>query len=152
MLCPKCHFKNTKVLDSRDSSAGRSVRRRRECESCAYRFTTHEKVDTGNFFVIKKSGIREAYDRTKVERGIYRAIEKRPIGDDDVQRIIGMLEETWCTHREIRSEVLGRDVMYALKEVDDVAYIRFASVYRQFKDIDSFLDELMALRDKNKKA
>jgi transcriptional repressor NrdR len=148
MICPKCKHKNTKVVDSRDANEGRTIRRRRECESCNYRFTTFEKAETANFLVIKKDGARESYDREKVERGIWRACEKRPVTQDQISEMLGSLEETWsASGKEVAGEIIGRDVMYALKMIDEVAYIRFASVYRQFKDVESFKEELQKLLD-----
>lgn len=146
MICPKCKHKNTGVVDSREASEGRFIRRRRECEHCKHRFTTFEKVETSNFLVIKKDGSREAYDRDKVERGIWKACEKRPVTEEQISSMIDGLEEVWsASGKEVSGEVIGRDVMHALKMLDEVAYIRFASVYRQFKDVESFKKELEKL-------
>jgi len=149
MICPKCKHKSTKVVDSRDASEGRSIRRRRECEGCNYRFTTFEKVESGNFIVVKKDDSRESYDREKVERGIWRACEKRPVTQDQISEMLSNLEEVWtASGKEVPGEIIGRDVMHALKMIDEVSYIRFASVYRQFKDVESFKKELQSLLDR----
>lgn len=149
MICPKCKYKSTRVVDSRDANEGRSIRRRRECESCDHRFTTFERIESTNFIVIKKDGSRESYDRQKVERGIWRACEKRPVTQDQVTALLDSLEEVWSTSgKEVQGSVVGRDVMHALKMIDEVAYIRFASVYRQFKDVESFKKELQKLLDR----
>lgn len=149
MICPKCKHEDTRVVDSRESADGRSIRRRRECEKCGYRFTTFETVETANFLVIKKDGSRETYERSKVERGIWRACEKRPVTQKQVDEILAKLEEIWsASGKEVQGEVIGRDVMHSLKVVDEVAYIRFASVYRQFRDVESFKEELQKLLEK----
>lgn len=149
MICPKCKAKNTRVVDSREALEGRSIRRRRECESCLYRFTTFEQVENTNFVVVKRDGSREPYDREKIERGIWKACEKRPVTQELVNQMMQKLEEAWRGHgKEVGSEIVGRDVMHALKMLDEVAYIRFASVYRQFKDVESFIQELKKLLDK----
>lgn len=149
MICPKCKHKNTKVVDSRDANEGRTIRRRRECEACQHRFTTFEKLETANFIVVKKDGSRESYDRSKVERGIWRACEKRPVTEEQISGMLDKLEEIWsASGKEVQGEVIGRDVMHSLKMIDEVSYIRFASVYRQFKDVESFKKELQKLLDK----
>lgn len=149
MICPKCKHKSTKVVDSRDASEGRTIRRRRECEDCTHRFTTFEKLETANFIVIKKDDSRESYDRSKVERGIWRACEKRPVTQDQINQMLENLEEVWSSSgKEVSGDVIGRDVMYSLKMIDEVSYIRFASVYRQFKDVESFKEELQKLLDR----
>ncbi|MBT4384842.1 transcriptional repressor NrdR [Candidatus Peregrinibacteria bacterium] len=146
MICPKCKHKGTRVVDSRDASEGRCIRRRRECEDCTYRFTTFEKMETANFIVVKKDGARESYDRDKVERGIWRACEKRPVTQDQINDMLENLEEVWSSSgKEVPGERIGRDVMHALKMIDEVSYIRFASVYRQFKDVETFVEELQDL-------
>lgn len=146
MICPKCKTKNTRVVDSRDAHEGRSIRRRRECEQCGHRFTTFERIETANFIVVKRDGARESYDRSKVERGIWRACEKRPVREEQIRSLLDKLEEVWSTSgKEVKSNIIGRDVMHALKTIDDVSYIRFASVYRQFKDVESFVDELQKM-------
>lgn len=147
MLCPKCQHKSTRVLDSRDTDGQKAIRRRRECEQCKYRFTTFERSEATNFIVVKKDGARENYDREKVLRGIWKACEKRKVTQDQVQRMLNDLEESWALlGKEVGSKDIGEGLMKALKQLDDVAYIRFASVYRQFKDIDSFQKELHKLQ------
>ncbi len=151
MICPKCQNLSTRVVDSREANEGRSIRRRRECEKvdCNFRFTTFEKVENTNFIVVKKDGSRETYDRDKVERGIWRACEKRAVTQEQVDQMLGQLETAWSAHgKELDASIIGRDVMHALKKLDEVAYIRFASVYRQFKDVESFKRELQKLLDK----
>lgn len=134
------------MVDSREANEGRSIRRRRECEKCNYRFTTFEKVETANFLVVKKDGSRESYDRSKVEHGVWRACEKRPVTQEQISSMIDRLEEVWSTSgKEVAGETIGRDVMHALKVIDEVSYIRFASVYRQFKDVEEFKQELNRL-------
>lgn len=149
MICPKCKHVDTRVVDSRDASEGRAIRRRRECPACKQRFTTFEKPETTNFLVIKKDGSRESYDREKAVRGIWRACEKRPVTDDQISKMMDKLEEVWSGRgKEVKAEIIGRDIMHALKQIDEVAYIRFASVYRQFKDVESFKKELQNLLDR----
>lgn len=146
MICPKCKHKNTKVVDSRDANEGRSIRRRRECEECEHRFTTFEKVETANFIVVKKDGARESYDREKLERGVWKACEKRPVTQEQISGMLNNLEEVWSGGgKEVPADRIGRDVMHALKVIDEVAYIRFASVYRQFKDVETFKKEMEKL-------
>lgn len=146
MLCPKCKHKSTRVVDSRDANEGRSIRRRRECEKCSHRFTTFEKLETTNFIVVKKDGARESYDREKLERGVWKACEKRPVTQDQISEMLTNLERVWSSSgKEVPSEIIGRDVMHALKMIDEVAYIRFASVYRQFKDVETFKKEMEKL-------
>lgn len=136
-------------MDSREANEGRSIRRRRECESCEHRFTTFEKVETANFIVIKKDGSRESYERDKVERGVWRACEKRPVTQEQISHMIDRLEEVWSSSgKEVSGDIIGRDVMHALKMIDEVSYIRFASVYRQFKDVESFKQELQKLLER----
>ena len=146
MICPKCEYHDTKVVDSRDAMEGKAIRRRRECLKCSYSFTTFEQIETTNFLVIKKDGSREQYNREKLERGIWKACEKRPVTQEQVKQLLDELEETWIgLGKEVPSKVLGEDLMDALKKLDEVAYIRFASVYRQFKDVESFKKELAEL-------
>lgn len=146
MKCPKCKVKTTRVLDSRETEEGKSVRRRRECTKCSYRFTTFERIEKNNLIVIKRNDAREPYFRDKVEKGIWRACEKRPVTQAQIDDIISVLEDKWRSMgREISSEVIGEGIMDELKKLDEVAYIRFASVYRQFKDIESFQKELEKL-------
>ena len=146
MICPKCEHHDTKVIDSRDTMEGKAIRRRRECLKCNYRFTTFENIETANFIVIKKDGVREQYNREKLEIGIWKSCEKRPITQAQIKDMLDMLEEKWLTiGKEVPSESIGEGVMEALKKIDEVAYIRFASVYRQFKDVESFKKELAEL-------
>ena len=146
MLCPKCKHKSTRVVDSRDANEGRSIRRRRECEKCSHRFTTFEKLETTNFIVVKKDSARESYDREKLERGVWKACERRPVTQDQISEMLTNLERVWSSSgKEVPSEIIGRDVMHALKMIDEVAYIRFASVYRQFKDVETFKKEMEKL-------
>lgn len=149
MICPKCKHKSTRVVDSRDASEGRTIRRRRECEDCEHRFTTFERVETSNFIVVKKDGSRESYDRSKLERGIWRACEKRPVTQEQIREMLDKLEGAWsASGKEVKADKIGRDVMHGLIAIDQVAYIRFASVYRQFKDVESFKKELQKLLDR----
>jgi len=149
MKCPKCKSQLTHVLDSRETNEATSIRRRRECEKCTHRFTTFEKVEYKNLIVVKRDEAREPYSREKVERGIWRACEKRPVTQAQVDAILNKLEEKWRIQgREVPSETIGGNIMEELKNLDEVAYIRFASVYRQFKDIESFQKELEKLHTK----
>lgn len=146
MICPKCQNDDTRVLDSRETEGHKAVRRRRQCEKCKIRFTTFERLETTNFIVVKKDGTREAYDHEKVERGIWKACEKRKVTQEQITRIVNQLEEKWVgMGKEVSSRDIGEGIMDALRELDDVAYIRFASVYRQFKDLESFKKELQKL-------
>lgn len=146
MICPSCKDPDTRVLDSRDSNEGRVVRRRRECAKCVRRFTTFERIETTNLIVIKKDGSREAYNREKLERGIWRSCEKRPVRQEQIDKMLNELEEQWGgLGKEIESQTIGEGVMEHLRKIDEVAYIRFASVYRQFKDLESFKQELAKL-------
>ncbi len=143
MLCPKCQNRDTKVLDSRETDGNKAVRRRRECESCENRFTTFERVDTNKFLVVKRDGVRENYYREKLEKGIWLACQKRKVTEEQVSSLLNELEEKWSSvGKEVSSKVIGDDVMAALRDLDEVAYIRFVSVCRQFKDLDSFKKEL----------
>lgn len=146
MICPKCKQNSTSVLDSRETDGHKAVRRRRECDDCKYRFTTFERAETTNFMVVKKDGTREHYDQEKVRHGIWRACEKRKVTEEQITELINRLEEKWAgIGKEVPSKTIGEDLMDALKEIDEVAYIRFASVYRHFKDIESFKKELQKL-------
>ena len=140
MKCPYCGYKESKVVDSRPAEEGSSIRRRRECLSCEKRFTTYETVESLPMVVIKKDGSRQSFDRSKVLRGMIRACEKRPVSSEEIeQNLQNSLE------REVSTEAIGEQVMDKLRSVDEVAYVRFASVYRQFKDIDTFMHELNKL-------
>ncbi|MEG0249952.1 MAG: transcriptional regulator NrdR [Peptostreptococcus sp.] len=153
MLCPYCECKESKVLDSRHIDST-SIRRRRECEKCKKRFTTYEKIEMVPVMVIKKDGRREAFDRDKIKFGLIRSCEKRPVSiatiDDVVDSIESEINKMYVD--EIESTRIGEMVMERLKEVDEVAYVRFASVYRQFKDLNTFVNELESiLNEKDKK-
>ncbi|WP_141431995.1 transcriptional regulator NrdR [Bacillus sp. 03113] len=147
MKCPSCHNNNTRVLDSRPVDEGRSIRRRRECEACGYRFTTFEKVEEIPLIVVKKGGTREEFSREKILRGLIKACEKRPVALKELEEITSNVEKELRSQgtSEIKSEIVGEMVMDRLAKVDEVAYVRFASVYRQFKDINVFIDELKEL-------
>ena len=147
MKCPYCGHPESKVIDSRPADENASIRRRRECLSCARRFTTYETVESLPIVVIKKDGGRQSFDRQKVLRGMIRACEKRPVALAELERIADEIEQELqnSMEREIRTEVIGEKVMERLRKVDQVAYVRFASVYRQFKDIDTFMAELNKL-------
>jgi transcriptional repressor NrdR len=150
MLCPYCGHEGTRVLDSRPASEGKSIRRRRECESCSRRFTTFEVVEERPLLVIKKDGSREEFSREKILRGLLRACEKRPVPLEKLENLIDEVEKEIRSDMatEIPSRTIGEMVMKRLYHVDDVAYVRFASVYRQFKDISVFLDEVTNLLGK----
>ena len=147
MKCPYCGFKESKVIDSRPADENSSIRRRRECLSCARRFTTYETVESLPVMVVKRDGSRQSFDRAKVLGGMIRACEKRPVPLATLEKIAAEIEQELQSsmEREISSEVIGERVMEHLRTLDQVAYVRFASVYRQFKDIDSFMDELTKL-------
>ena len=144
MKCPYCGYKESRVVDSRPAHEGNSIRRRRECLSCQKRFTTYETVESLPIIVVKKDGSRQSFDRNKVLNGMVRACEKRPVPlaalEQDVSEIEQILQNS--LEREVRSETIGELVMERLKRLDEVSYVRFASVYRQFKDVHSFMDEL----------
>ena len=147
MKCPYCGYGESKVIDSRPAEEGSSIRRRRECLSCKKRFTTYETVESLPMVVIKKDGSRQSFDRRKVLGGMIRACEKRPVALGELERIAAEIEQELqnSMEREISTTVIGELVMARLKKVDEVAYVRFASVYRQFKDIDTFMTELNKL-------
>ncbi len=147
MKCPYCGFPESKVIDSRPVSEGSSIRRRRECLSCGKRFTTYETVESVPMVVVKRDGSRQAFDRNKILNGLLRACEKRPVSLETLEKVVTDIEQNLLNSmdREIPSERVGELVMEELKHVDQVAYVRFASVYRQFKDIDSFMEELNKL-------
>ena len=152
MKCPTCQHNGTKVLDSRPVDDSRSIRRRRECEECQYRFTTFEKVEEIPLIVVKKEGIREEFSRDKVLRGLIKACEKRPVSLKQLEDIAHEVEKELRNqgNSEIISGKIGEMVMDRLAKVDEVAYVRFASVYRQFKDINVFIEELKELINKEK--
>jgi transcriptional repressor NrdR len=141
--CPHCKSEDTAVIDSRLSEEGRSVRRRRECPKCGHRFTTFERQEMSSLIVVKRDGTREPYSRTKLERGIWIACTKRPVSQDQVDALLTRLEEKWAANKEeVQSSTIGNDVMRELRKLDQVAYIRFASVHREFKDVEEFKEEL----------
>ena len=147
MKCPFCGHPESKVIDSRPADENASIRRRRECLACGKRFTTYETVECLPIVVIKKDGSRQSFDRQKVLRGMIRACEKRPVSLAELERIADEIEQELqnSLEREIRTADIGEKVMERLRSVDQVAYVRFASVYRQFKDIDTFMAELNKL-------
>ena len=153
MKCPYCGEENTKVIDSRPAEENNAIRRRRQCLKCKKRFTTYEKVENIPLIVIKKDDIREPYDRGKIEAGIVRSCHKRPVSYEQIVSAVEDVENKIFNmeKKEISSRAIGEIVMERLKELDQVAYVRFASVYRQFKDIDSFSEDLKKLVKENKK-
>ncbi len=144
MKCPFCGHENTRVIDSRPAEDNNSIRRRRVCDECDKRFTTYEKVETIPIIIIKKDNNREAYDRKKIEGGVLRACHKRPVAAATIAQLVDEVETEVFNYeeKEIPSDVIGELVMNKLKDVDPVAYVRFASVYREFKDVNTFMDEL----------
>ena len=144
MKCPHCGSQDSKVVDSRHSEDGLSIRRRRECLSCQKRFTTYETVESLPIIVVKRDNSRQTFDRNKIMNGMLRACEKRPVSTQDLERVVSEIESLVqnSLEREITTEYIGEQVMERLKPLDEVAYVRFASVYRQFKDIHSFMQEL----------
>lgn len=147
MKCPYCGEENTKVIDSRPAEENNAIRRRRQCEKCKKRFTTYEKVETIPLIVIKKDNIREQYDRGKIEAGILRSCHKRPVSYEQIMAAVEDIENAVFNmeQKEISSTIIGELVMERLKKLDQVAYVRFASVYREFKDVNTFMDELTKL-------
>jgi len=153
MKCPSCGSKKDKVIDSRSSKDDKAVRRRRLCLKCGFRFTTYEYVENTSLLVIKKDGSRQVYDRQKLLSGILKACEKRPISMEQMERIVDMIERELHKNfdREVKSRDIGELVMKHLANLDDVAYVRFASVYRQFKDVNQFMSELRNIMKKPNK-
>jgi transcriptional repressor NrdR len=147
LKCPYCGFEDTKVLDSRPTEEGGAIRRRRECANCVRRFTTYERIEDLPLIVIKKDGRRESYDRTKILSGLLKACGKRPVALETIERLADDVERDIrnSLKGEVSSREIGEKVMERLKSVDDIAYVRFASVYRQFTDVGTFLDELERL-------
>lgn len=147
MKCPFCEFEESKVIDSRPTDEGEAIRRRRECLKCNKRFTTYEKIENIPLMVIKKDGSRQMFDRVKLLNGIMRACEKRPVATGDMEHIVNEIEAATQNflEREISSQRIGEMVMERLQKIDEVAYVRFASVYRQFKDINTFVEEVNKL-------
>lgn len=144
MKCPYCNFDNSRVVDSRPSDDSASIRRRRQCEKCNRRFTTYEKIETIPLVVIKKDNNREPYSRDKIESGVFRSCHKRPISIDQITNVVDEIENKifGFEEKEISSSKIGEIVMDKLKNLDPVAYVRFASVYREFKDVGTFMNEL----------
>ena len=153
MQCPHCHHNSSRVVDSRPTDGGAAIRRRRECENCGFRFTTFERVEQTPLLVIKKNGTREEFSREKILRGLIRASEKRPVTMDQMRHIVEQVENKLRAigENEVSSQTIGEQVMGLLADVDDVAYIRFASVYRQFKDMSVFMKELKEMMNREHK-
>jgi transcriptional repressor NrdR len=152
MRCPFCQHDDNRVVDSREGPDGDSIRRRRECVGCNRRFTTYERIDQVMPMVVKKDDQRESWDRTKVLAGLHKACEKRPVAADEIERAVADVER-WVTEaglREIPSSSIGEAVMDALKTLDDVAYVRFASVYKSFRDIEEFMDALETISNERR--
>ncbi len=150
MKCPFCSNQNTRVIDSRPADDNSSIRRRRLCDECGKRFTTYEKVETIPLIIIKKDNNREQYDRTKIEAGVLRACHKRPVSANQISKLVDEVETEIFNleEKEIASTIIGEKLMEKLKNIDHVAYIRFASVYREFKDVNTFMNELKKMLDK----
>lgn len=144
MKCPFCGKENTRVIDSRPADENNSIRRRRQCDECSKRFTTYEKVETIPLVVIKKDNTREPYDRAKIEAGVFRSCHKRPVSVDQITKLVDEVENAIFSmeEKEIPSYKIGELVMEKIKNLDPVAYVRFASVYREFKDVNTFMKEL----------
>lgn len=147
MKCPYCNAKDTRVIDSRPTEEGAAIRRRRECDECNRRFTTYEKIEEKMFTIIKKDGRRQAFDRNKVRTGLIKACEKRPVTLDEIDSIVDEIERhlSGRMDKEIKSKDIGEIIMDKLRELDEVAYVRFASVYRQFTDVKTFIAEIEEL-------
>ncbi len=147
MKCPFCSFLDSKVVDSRNGKDGTSIRRRRECLKCNRRFTTYERIEEINLVIVKKDGRREGFDRSKIIDGLEKACEKRPISVELIENLVSDLERELqeTGEREVNSNVIGEILISKLYEIDEVAYVRFASVYRSFKDVNQFMDELKEL-------
>ena len=152
MKCPACHYKETKVIDSRMNVEGTSIRRRRECLKCAKRFTTHEYIEHVSLMIVKKDGRRQAYDRARIINGIMKACEKRPVSVVQVENIAVEIERDLQKRydREVASSVIGELIMEKLYDLDEVAYVRFASVYRQFRDVKHFMNEIKDILEREK--
>lgn len=150
MKCPFCNQENTRVIDSRPADDNSSIRRRRLCDECGKRFTTYEKVETIPLIIIKKDNNREQYDRSKIEAGVLLACHKRPISAKQINDLVDAVETEIFNleDKEIESKVIGEIVMKKLKDLEAVAYVRFASVYREFKDVNTFMDEIKKILDK----
>ncbi len=153
MKCPYCDNQDTKVIDSRHTEEGHAIRRRRECDKCNKRFTTYEKVEEMILMVVKKDGSREAFDRNKILSGIVKACEKRPVSMAAIEHVVDDIERgvNNMMEKEVQSSFIGELIMEQLKELDEVAYVRFASVYRQFTDVNTFVKEIEKLLAKSSK-
>jgi len=151
MRCPFCKRDDSKVLDSRESAEGMVTRRRRECPGCRRRFTTYERVEELMPLVVKKDGRREPYGREKLVSGLQKAVEKRPVSSEQLESLVAGIETRLLEHgeKEVPSSLIGEEVMRRLRTLDEVAYVRFASVYRSFRDIEEFMDELKGLLDEH---
>lgn len=149
MKCPFCGKENTRVIDSRPADDNSSIRRRRQCDECTKRFTTYEKVEAIPLVVIKKDNNREPYDRAKIEAGVFRSCHKRPISVDQINTLVDEVENAIFNleEKEVTSSIIGEILMDKLKDLDPVAYVRFASVYREFKDVNTFMNELKKILD-----
>ena len=154
MKCPYCSDENTRVIDSRSAEDGDSIRRRRQCDKCGKRFTTYEKIETIPVFVIKKDNSREPYDRAKIEKGIMLSCRKRPVKIEKITKMIDDIENAILNQdsKEVPSSFIGELIMEHLRNLDQVAYVRFASVYREFQDVDTFMKELQNILTKDKVA
>ncbi|MGX4686121.1 transcriptional regulator NrdR [Vagococcus sp. JNUCC 83] len=152
MQCPKCQYSSSRVVDSRPADDNRAIRRRRECEKCGFRFTTFERIEVSPLLVVKKNGAREEFNREKVLRGLVRSAEKRPVSMDQMEQVVERVETRVRNigDNEVSTNLIGEYVMEELVNLDEIAYIRFASVYRQFKDMSVFLEELQEIIDKEK--
>lgn len=152
MKCPKCNNNDSKVVDTRPTDDGFKIRRRRECMDCGYRFTTYEKIEETQIVVIKRDGTRQGYNRDKIINGLIRACDKRSVSLDQIEKIADKVEKQLhnAFQSEVSTELIGELVMNELQSIDDVAYVRFASVYRKFKDINTFMDELKKILDERK--
>ncbi|MBP2069419.1 MULTISPECIES: transcriptional regulator NrdR [Anaerococcus] len=150
MKCPYCHSHNTKVLDSRTTEDDTAIRRRRLCEDCGKRFSTYERYENITLMVVKKDDTREAYDPSKIINGIVKSCQKRPVSMDQIEKVAKDIEIkiNHTGKKEVTTNFIGQLVMDELKDLDPVAYVRFASVYREFKDVDSFYEEILNLKDK----
>jgi len=151
--CPFCSHNESKVVDSRPTDEGQAIRRRRECISCTKRFTTYEKMDEIPLIVVKKNGNRESYNKNKILNGVIKSCEKRPVSLQDIEELVdGIEKQLYNTmEREITTEFIGNLVIEKIKELDEIAYVRFASVYREFKDINTFMDEVKKILSEKSK-
>ena len=153
MKCPACYYEDTKVLDSRMAGDGFSIRRRRECLKCNFRYSTLEEIEILNLTIVKRDGKKENYDKDKIEKGLKKSLEKRPITNDEFKKLLYSIERDIqaLKRSEVKSSEVGEVIMKHLKKIDQIAYIRFASVYRSFKDVETFQKELNKLTKKRKR-